>query len=42
LWGTQIKAIIDFGLERENLREEIEWYLQGKIIVALSQSFKKK
>ena len=36
-----IKAIIDFALEREDLREEIEKYLQ-EIVAALPQSFKVK
>ena len=35
------KAIIDFALEREDLREEIGKYLQ-EIVEALSQSFKVK
>ena len=36
-----IKAIIDFALEREDLREEIERYLR-EIVAALPQSFKVK
>lgn len=36
-----VKAIIDFALEREDLRGEIEKYLR-KIVAALPQSFKVK
>lgn len=36
-----VKAIIDFALEREDLREEIERYLQ-EIVAVLPQSFKIK
>ena len=34
-----VKAIIDFALEREDLREEIEKYLR-ETVAALPQSFK--
>ena len=36
-----MKAIIDFALEREDLRGEIERYLR-EIVAALPQSFKVK
>jgi len=36
-----VKAIIDFALETEDLREEIEKYLR-EIVAALPQSFKVK
>jgi UTP-glucose-1-phosphate uridylyltransferase len=36
-----VKAIIDFALEREDLREEIEKYLR-ETVAALPQSFKVK
>ena len=36
-----VKAIIDFALKREDLREEIEKYLR-EIVAALPQSFKVK
>ena len=42
-WDTlgYIKAIVDFALEREDLREEMEMYLEG-IGKASPQSFKVK